>query len=308
MGSGSVGSLFGGLISTIYSDVILVGRTDHIQAINKNGLKIQGLINKTVNIRAVDALDKVFHEIVGEPKQVNYIMITTKAHQTESAVRDLEKLVTKETILISIQNGIGTEEIIKKVFPNNIVLRGITSIGVCRPTSGVVDFTGKGITLIGNTFNEEEIYAKDLVNLFNKVKINTSLEKNIQGAVFTKTIVNCALNPLTAIYRVKNIEVYKRKELREKATLLATEAWNVAKKIGIELIVKNPIAFTFDVIRKTGNNENSMLTDIRNRRKTEIDYLTGKIVSLGLANNVDVTNNQEIYNKILTLEKTFKDT
>lgn len=307
MGSGSVGSLFGGLISTIYPEVVLIGRTTHIQAINNNGLKIQGLINRTLNVLAVDEIEEISRKLMNDSKTIKYILVTTKAHQTENAAKDLKGIISKGTIILAIQNGLGTEEVLKETFPDNIVLRGMTSIGVCRPNPGVLDFSGKGITLIGYKSQQEKTIAMDLVELFNKAQIPTSLERNINGAVFTKTIVNCALNPLAAIYQVKNIEIYKQMELRKKARKLAQEAWNVAKKIGIKLIVNNPIDFTFDVIKKTGDNENSMLTDVKNKRKTEIDFLTGKIVSLGIAHKVNVSNNQEIYNKILTLEKTFKD-
>ncbi|HUT82363.1 MAG TPA: ketopantoate reductase family protein [Candidatus Bathyarchaeia archaeon] len=305
MGSGSVGSLFGGMISTVYSDVRLVGRTNHIQAINNNGLKIQGLINKTVNVSGVTSVEDIHQEITSESKIIEYILITTKAHQTESAVNDLKRIVSKETIFIALQNGIGTEEIIKNIFPDNMVLRGITSIGVCRPISGEVEFTGKGLTRIGYTNQDEKNSAKVLVDLFNKAKITTSLEQNILGAVFTKTIVNCALNPLTAIYNIKNIEVYKQKPLHKKASILAKEAWNVAKKLNIKLTVKDPIAYTFEVILDTGENTNSMLTDVLNKRKTEIDFINGKIIFLGKEKGVSISNNQEIYDKVIDITKGF---
>ncbi|NHJ40775.1 MAG: 2-dehydropantoate 2-reductase, partial [Asgard group archaeon] len=75
---------------------------------------------------------------------------------------------------------------------------------------------------------------------------------------------------------------------------------------GINLLVRNPIDFMLEIIKKTGSNINSMLVDIINKRKTEIDFINGKIVEIGLKLGVDVSNNLEIYNKIKELTKDFR--
>ena len=77
------------------------------------------------------------------------------------------------------------------------------------------------------------------------------------------------------------------------------------KKLGIELIVEDPIEFTMDVIKKTGENTNSMLSDIRNKRKTEIDFITGKIISLAEQLDIEVPHNKEVYDKIIALERAY---
>ena len=305
MGSGSVGSLFGGLIASEKFDVLLVGRKSHIDKINETGLKIIGLINQLVPVKAVDTIPQAKKILTKSDQKIDYVFFTTKAHQTETAANQILPLVNSETVLISIQNGIGTEDILRKIFPENTILRGITTIGVCKPEPGVVDFTGEGKTYIGYQTAAEEHKARNIVEIMRKSGIDAFIESNIQGAVFTKTIVNCALNPLTAIHQVKNKEIYNQITLRKQAISLAEEAWAVTKALKIELLSDDPIKMTFDIIKKTGENTSSMLTDILNKRKTEIDFLNGKIISLGLKEGIAVTNNQEIYNKILTLEKSF---
>jgi 2-dehydropantoate 2-reductase len=305
MGAGSVGSLFGGLIANTGQEVILIGRKQHIQAIKNNKLKIKGLHKKEIEIPAVESPNEA-KLILDEKKTIpKIVLITTKAHQTAFAVEQLKEIISKQTILLSIQNGIGTEEIIRSAFPNNIVLRGITSIGVSKPESGVINFTGEGITLIGFQNEGEQKYAENIVKIMRKSKINTKLESNILGAVFSKTIVNCGLNPIAALYQVKNIEVINRKHLRKKAIDLAQEAWNVARELDIKLFVENPIDFMIDIIKKTGDNTNSMLVDVLNKRKTEIDFINGKIVEFGIELGIDVSNNKEIYNKIIELTNGF---
>ncbi|NPE08420.1 MAG: 2-dehydropantoate 2-reductase [Asgard group archaeon] len=305
MGSGSVGSLFGGLIASEKFDVLLVGRKSHVDKINESGLKIKGLINRIVSVKSVDTIPQAKEILTKSEQKIDYIFFTTKAHQTETAAKQILSIVNSETVLISIQNGIGTEDILRKVFPENTVLRGITTIGVCKPEPGVVDFTGEGKTYIGYQSTAEDQKARKIVEIMRKSDIDAFIESNIQGAVFTKTIVNCALNPLTAIHQVKNKEIYDQITLRNQATTLAEEAWAVTKALKIKLLTDDPIKMTFDIIKRTGENTSSMLTDILNKRKTEIDFLNGKIISLGLEEGITVSNNQEIYSKILTLEKSF---
>ncbi|MHA1923275.1 MAG: ketopantoate reductase family protein [Candidatus Heimdallarchaeota archaeon] len=304
MGSGSVGSLIGGLLSSKGHDVVLIGRESHITAIWKSGLFITGLMDLQTTPKAVSSITEAEKTIA--ENEVDYIFITTKAHQTRQAAEDITPLVSENTTLVSIQNGLGTEDVIKELYPNNTVLRCVTSIGVNRPTNGVIEFSGKGKELIGFSTDEDKVIAEKLVKLLKEIDFDAHLEENIKGAVFTKTIVNCALNPLTAIYNVKNGHIYNRLDLRGQAIVLATEAWNVAKAANIQLITEDPIQFTIDVILKTAENTNSMLSDINNKRKTEIGFLNGKIIELGEKFGVDVSHNKVIYEKVLELEENFK--
>jgi len=303
LGSGSVGSLFGGLIASSGYDVVLVGRPGkHIQQIKTQQLTIRGLKNCRLSLPAYDSVVNISSLI----EKAAFILITTKAHQTAEAIKNLKGLVPKKVPLILLQNGMGVEELLANEFPGNLILRAVTSIGVCRPEPGVVEYTGLGETFLGYYSEAERVIAERLKKLIFTAGLEVKLDSNIKGRVFTKTIVNCALNPLTALYQVKNKEILQQKPLREKAALLAQEAWNVAKAMHITLTVEDPIAYTFEVIRKTGENINSMLTDILGKRLTEIDFLNGKIVSLGQKLGVDVSNNLEIYNKIKTLERSFQ--
>ena len=305
LGSGSVGSLIGGLLTREGYNVFMIGREPHITITGANGLKIQGLIDKKVQPINAGTFDYIYPIIEMLNDEISYIIFTTKAHQTRQAAEEILPIVCRHTTIVSIQNGIGTEEILQELYPDNLVLRGVTSIGVSRPKPGVVEYSGKGITQIGYANGEEKEKANLLVEALSNSGLEAELESNIQGAVFTKTIVNCALNPLTAIHQVKNAEIYKQEKLRKKATVLAKEAWTVTKKLGIKLLVEDPIEYTMNVIKNTGENINSMLSDIRNKKKTEIDFITGKIVSFADQLDIAVPHNKEVYKEILALEYSY---
>jgi 2-dehydropantoate 2-reductase len=305
MGAGSVGSFYGGLLASIGQKVVLIGREQHVDAINKNNLRIKGLIDKTVELSAITSPDELKSVIRNPKKNIKYIIVTTKAHQTKDAIIQLKDYIAEKTIFVSLQNGIGLEETIKAVYPNNRIIRAITSIGVCKDVPGIINYTGVGQTLVGYKNPKELEIARELVTILNETVISAKIESNINGAVYTKTIVNCGLNPLVAINQVKNIEIIDNQELKELAAAIAQEAWQVAKELNIDLTVENPIAYMFDVIKKTGDNYNSMMIDIREKRKTEIDFINGKIVELGVQMGLEMPINKKIVETIHEITKDF---
>ncbi|MFW9923435.1 MAG: ketopantoate reductase family protein [Candidatus Thorarchaeota archaeon] len=307
LGSGSVGSLYGSILYTNGKEVIFIGQSMHIETIKNNGLQIEGLFNLSVEPKHAGTFNYLYNFLEEVSEQIEYILVTTKAHQTRIAAEEILPIVSKKTVFISIQNGIGTEDILKELFPQNVILRAITSVGVNRPEPGKIVFTGEGTILVGaTTQNVLEIeIAKEFIRLLSQSGLKSRYTDNIKGAVFTKTIVNCALNPLTALYKVQNIRIKEDEKLAEKARLLAQEAWEVAKALDIQLTVKNPVEYLYEVIDNTAQNTNSMLQDVLNKKKTEIEFLNGKIISLGEKCGVDVSNNKEVYEQIISLEKTF---
>lgn len=302
LGSGSVGSLYGGLLAANGNEVVLLGRSFHIDVVRNNGLIIRGLFDFHVEPKYAGNFDYLYPILEDQCEDIDYILVTTKAHQTRAAAEEIIPIVPKTAVLISIQNGIGTEDILKELYPDNLVLRAVTSVGVNRPKPGLIDFTGEGQINLGYKTEEEKEIAKEFLRLLTKAGMNAKLTNNIEGMVYSKVILNCALNPLTAIHKVKNIEIIKQEKLKEEAIAIATEAWNVVKKMGIKISVKNPIDFMFEVIENTGENQNSMLDDILNKRKTEIEFLNGKIIELGEKMDINVSHNKEIYEKIRLIE------
>ena len=105
MGAGAIGSLFGAFLSK-KNDVVLVGRSSHVNAINKKGLKIKGKTQLNVKIRAVDSVDKI-------PFSPDLIIITVKSYNTETAIKEIKSNIGDNTIVLSLQNGLDNIEKLK---------------------------------------------------------------------------------------------------------------------------------------------------------------------------------------------------
>ncbi|WP_206202413.1 2-dehydropantoate 2-reductase N-terminal domain-containing protein [Thermodesulfobacterium sp. TA1] len=139
LGAGSIGSLFGALLSKIGKDVTLIGREEHIKAINNNGLRVVGVEEFTVYPKAVTEVP---------PKSPDLIILATKSYSTAHALECAKESIGENSWILSIQNGLETKDEALKYTKN--ILGGITTNGAALESWGVVRWAGKGITIIGN--------------------------------------------------------------------------------------------------------------------------------------------------------------
>ena len=276
MGAGAIGSLFGGYLAKAGNDVILVGRDQHVKAIKKNGLIIRDGVEYVVKVKAVTSLDQV-------GASLDLILLTVKAYDTRQAVLEIHELIGDKTTLLCLQNGLGTDEIASAILKNT--LRGVTSNGSLFLKNGFISHTGRGDTIIGKRDGSITQKMKMIAETFTKAGLNTRITKNIQGVVWTKTLVNSGINPFGALTRMKNGELIHVPSLKELIIRTIKEGINVAKKMGITL-EEDPVSLTIKTAEKTANNRNSMLQDIMRNKRTEIDFINGAISDHGRRNRV----------------------
>ncbi len=283
IGSGAIGSLFGGLLKKSGADVLLIGRQNHVEAIKKSGLFISGIDDFNVRINASsNPLDA---------KGSDLIVITTKAYDTRKALEDIIQILNDNTTVMSLQNGAGNiEEISRSVGKENII-GAVTSMGAFLEKPGRVQFRGKGTTLIG-AISEENKNAKEIVRIFNSAGIKAELTNDIKSEIWSKVIINSAINNLASILDGEN-GMLLDENLIEIVKEITAEGKTILQKEGID-ISDDIYEKTVEVIKNTSKNINSTLSDLRKGKRTEIDYISGKIIELG-----DKLNMPSPYNKAL---------
>ncbi|MBI2647135.1 hypothetical protein HYW99_01545 [Candidatus Woesearchaeota archaeon] len=132
LGAGAIGSLYGAKLSKL-NNVILVARKEHANNINKNGLKITGLENKTYRLKAITEINKI--------EDNTLILLTTKVYDSAKAINDIKNLIKKDTIILCLQNGLYAENIVKEIIGKKcLVLRAITNFGAIFLKPGVIDY------------------------------------------------------------------------------------------------------------------------------------------------------------------------
>ncbi|MFW9783816.1 MAG: ketopantoate reductase family protein, partial [Candidatus Heimdallarchaeota archaeon] len=163
IGAGSMGSLFGGYLATVESDVyeldvIFFGLREHVDAINQNGLKIY----KDQDVRKINTIKAYENEKVIEDTyekdssfKFDFLFLTTKTYDMEKAIIQYKKLIDISKRLVILQNGIGNEDIVGTQVLKSKIIRAITTNGALLKEPGQVYHTGTGITKIGAAFLAE---------------------------------------------------------------------------------------------------------------------------------------------------------
>ena len=299
LGSGSIGSLYGAFLSTLdENEVILVGRNPHVAAIRAKGLLIHGIMGeRRFSLKAVEDVSHI--------DEADLILLTTKTYDAISAIKTARHLVNKGAYVLVIQNGLGTEERVADVLDSTRVLRATTCMGALRVEPGVVEATGCGLTEIGSRFPENHDYVQELTEMLKKCGFDVRASDNIEGVVWTKTLVNCGINPVGALTGFKNGEVYKNPQLRQLVIHLVEEAVAIVKALGVELTTEDPVRYALGTAKATGDNINSMLQDVLAGKKTEIDSITGEIIRLGKELGIATPANESVYALVKAIESKY---
>ncbi len=298
MGSGAMGSLFGGLLTLSGEDVWLVDiREDHIHALVSAGLTVEeGEKILTIPIHATTEVASI--------GKADLILFFVKAYQTEKAVSDALVLQKEDTVFLTLQNGLGNEAAIsKRVDPRKVML-GVTNHGATFLGPGRIRHAGWGKTYIGELEGKETPRVTQIAQLFTNAGIETEVSSNIQSLVWNKLFINVGINPIAAVTGLKNGRLLDHAETLRLMETLVTEAIAVARKKGIP-IEGNPLEKVKAVAEATRENRCSMGQDIDHRRKTEIDAINGAVVREAERLGIAVPYNQMITDLIKVIEKNF---
>ena len=295
LGAGAIGSLFGALLSK-KNNVVLIGRSSHVNAINKNGLSIDGKTQLNVKISAKDSVNSV-------PFSVDLLIVTVKSYDTKSAVDQARKIINDETVVLSLQNGLDNIKAIKHVVERRQIIAGVTTHGAFFSKPGCIKHTGVGKTVLGELDDESSERIKNIETVFESVGIKTVVSENIIKEIWIKAIINSCINPLTAFFGCNNGYLLENPILEKIVENVCEESTSVANAYGIKLSYQDMVNKTKEVILETSENYSSMLQSVRKGKKTEIDSINGALVNSGRTYSIDVPLNEIL----VSLVKTFSE-
>jgi 2-dehydropantoate 2-reductase len=286
LGAGAIGSLYGAKLAA-ENDVTLVGRAEHVAAINSEGLRIEGIEPQIVRLRAATAIEQIGPEAL--------IVLTTKVPNSAVALRPIAHLVRDDTTIICLQNGIGSERIARAALGNRgVVLRGITQFGAIFKAPGVIQFMARGYTAI-----EDSERSVRIADVLSAAGLDCRVSPDIGADVWHKLVINCVVNPITAILGCE-VGGVANPQLDPLKRLVIDECVAVAAAEGV--------TFEGDFIReiddrfRPSHNIASMLQDLQRGHPTEIDYLNGAVVALGSGHGLECPVNDALTQIIKAME------
>jgi 2-dehydropantoate 2-reductase len=286
LGAGAIGSLYGAKLAAA-NDVILIGRPDHAAAINSRGLRMEGLESGVVRIRAAAAVTQIGPNAL--------ILLTTKVNGTAAALEPIAPLVRDDTTILCLQNGLRSEEIVRAALRGRgSVLRGITQFGAIFETPGAIKYMAAGYTVI-----ERHPRSDQIADALTAAGLHCRISTNIIAEVWHKTVVNCVVNPITAILgcEVGGIAEPGLDRLKQ---LVIDECVAVALTQGVifDLDFMREINETFAPSRNIA----SMRQDLQRGRLTEIDYMNNAVATLGAEQGVPCPVNRALTAIIKAME------
>ncbi len=298
MGAGAMGSLYGGLLASSSEEVWLVDLwKDHIDAIRSRGLTIEEK-GQEKNIRINATTDVSF---VGK---ADLVIFFVKTYHTDKAVSDALILEKEKTVFLTLQNGLGNEEILSRQVDRKKVLLGVTNHGATMIGPGKIRHAGWGKTLIGELDHQVTDRVSTIAEMFQRAEIETEISSNIQRLIWEKLLINIGINALAAVTGLKNGMLLEHPETLVLMEEMVSEAVEVARKKGIP-IEGNPIEKVKAIAEATRTNRCSMGQDLDNKRRTEIDAINGALVREAERLGISVPYNHMITNLIKVIEKAY---
>ncbi len=298
VGAGALGCTIGGTLTAGGSDVWLIDSyKEHVDATNGGGLRmLDGDVERTVKVNARTNCDGI--------GPADLVIVLVKSFHTRQAVEGAAPIIGKSTMVMSIQNGLGHEDIIADVVGREHVLAGKTYVGGVFLGPGHVRVATRGKeTIIGELDGSITERVQAVAKEFNRAQLLTTVSDNIMGVIWDKLLVNVATGALSGITRLTYGGLYSLPELEQCATAAVAEAIAVAKASGVALSLDAPReAWTKAAEGLPAEFKASMLQSLEKGSVTEIDFINGSVVRWGEKCGVPTPVNQTLVACIKGLE------
>lgn len=301
LGAGALGSTIGGTLAMGGNDVHFVDMwQEHVDLINKDGLHMTN--EKEDWYVRVDA--RTTADTIGE---ADLVIVLVKSFATKQAVEQLKQtnVIGKNTLVMSLQNGLGNEETIASVIGSENVISGKTYVGSRLIQAGYISAGVQGKwTYIGELNGEITDRIQTVCNVFNDAGLLCEVSDNIKGLIWDKLLINVAAGALCGITRLPYGPLYEEDYIKDVAVAAIQEGIQVAKAAGVVLKSEDPqypwVAASEGL---PGTFKTSILQSLELKRPTEIDFINGSIVEWGKKYGIATPVNQTLVACVKGIEK-----
>ena len=295
LGLGAMGSMYAGKLYDMSPDSvkIIAGRR-RIKALTHSGITING---KPYAFSYIEPGDH-------PQPPASLIIIAVKSPQLGEAIRDIRSFIGRDTIVISLLNGISSEEIIGGEIGVQHLLYAY-GIGMDAVREGYnVTYANTGRIVFGEKYNETVSGRVQAVkDLFDKAGISYEVPVNMEKAMWAKFMMNTGINQVSAVLRAPYGIFQQEGEARRLMLAASEEVLSLSRQIGIGLDIADVKEFLRVLGTLHPSGKTSMLQDIEAGRKTEVDLFAGTVIQMGKKYNVSTPVNETLYRIILSMEE-----
>lgn len=301
LGCGNMGSIYAGYLSQVHDVYVFDVSEATIDSVKKNGILIDEPDGTTLSFRPKMATTNP--DDIGP---CDLMIVFVKYMFLADALRNAHAMFDDHTMVMSLQNGIGNTDEIAKVVPTNQILCGTTAHGGNTIAPGHVRHAGTGATQIGTIDPANMDKVREIAAAFEAAGLPCDAkEGNPLNLVWHKLFANIVINAQTALLNVQNKFTNDNEDAHYLGDKMVREAIAVANATGGNFDVEEEVKGAFNVAVLTGENRSSMLQDVDNKRRTEIDIINGAVVKLGAEAGIPTPYNDFIVHMIHAKQATY---
>jgi 2-dehydropantoate 2-reductase len=303
LGAGALGCAIGSTLTQGGHETWLIDRSPaHVEAMRRDGLQVDDADgSRRVQVRAATQAAEVGH--------VDLVVVLVKSFHTDSAMRGALDLIGPDTVVLSLQNGLGHEDVLSEIVGRERVLAGKTYVGGVLRAPGQIQSGVRGkFTYIGELDGQITRRVQAIAEVFNASGLATTVSDNILGTMWDKLLINVATGALTGITRLTYGQLYEEPVLKATALAAVVEAMAAAKAAGVMLSMTDAEqAWTLAAEGLSSEFKTSMLQSLEKGSVTEIDFINGAVVRWGERLGVPTPVNSTLVACIKGIERAMTD-
>ena len=290
MGAGAVGCYYGGMLARAAHEVILIARPQHVDAIGRNGLRME---TKTFD-------EQVRLAASADPSAVqgaDLVLFCVKSTDTESAGAQIRPHLSRGALVLTLQNGVDNADRLRAVVPAHQVAAAVVYVATEMAGPGHVRHHGRGELVI-----EPSDAGAAVAQALTAAGVPTEVSDNVRGALWMKLIINCAYNAISAIAQRPYGQNVQGEGIQDVMRDVVDECAAVARAEGVQL-PGDVDAAVRKIVDTMPTQSSSTAQDLARGKRTEIDYLNGLVVRRGKALGIATPANRVLWALVKLLEE-----
>lgn len=297
-----MGSIYAALMAEAGHEVWIIDPwKQHTDAISEKGLLVEGASgDRTVtNIRVANSIDDV--------GTADLYIIATKASAVGDAAKTLLPVLSPDSLVLTIQNGLGSGERIIKHLPVRHVLLGVAEgFGAIVKAPGHVQHTAMKMIRIGSMIEGSDARSEAIAELWRGAGFNAEAYSDIEQLIWEKFICNVAYSAPCAVFDKTVKQLLDDSHARHISQTCAREAWQVAVARKINLTFSDPIEYVTAFGEKVGDAKPSLLQDHIAKRPSEIDAINGMVPVVAAEQGLAAPYNEVLSGIVRSKEQAWK--
>jgi len=304
VGAGAVGCFYGAMLARAGLRVTLIGRPQHVEAIERDGLKLD-MAGRVETIRAAASTD------LAAVRGAGLVLFCVKSTDTDAVARDLAPLLEPQATILSLQNGVENASTIAR-HVRQAVVPAVVYVATAMAGPGAVKHFGRGDLVIGALnaviAREPAVAAmlRELVELFAPAGVTVTISADVMAELWSKLLVNCAYNAISALAQAPYARLAALPAIRELQQGIVREVVALAQAEGIALQFEAALQAVERIAVTMPAQYSSTAQDMARHKPSEIDHLNGFVARRGRELGVAVPINQTLHALVKLVESGYE--